>query len=77
MRPAPAAGRSRACDGGGEAPRQQLRERSLAAHAAAEGAVVILSSAHLPDQAHHVRGTVGIMQFQPFAPDLLEFVRQA
>src|SRR5690606_41438277 len=38
---------------------------------------VFLAAAHLPDQAHHVRGAVGVVQAQPLAPDFLQLVRQA
>src|SRR5690606_23869650 len=41
--------------GTAETRRQQLRKRPLAAHAAAEGTVVIASAAHLRNQAHHMR----------------------
>src|SRR5690606_32775681 len=56
---------------------EQLREWAFAAHAGAEGAVVVLAAAHLLDQAHHVRGALGVVQLQPLAPDLLQLVRQA
>ena len=56
--------------------REQLRERAFAAHARAERAVVILAAAHLPHQAHDVRGALGIVQLQPFAPDRLQLMRQ-
>src|SRR5690606_27805708 len=59
-----------------ETLRQQLRERPLPLHAPPEAAVVVAPAAHLPHQAHHVRGAVGKVQLQPFLPDFAQFVRQ-
>src|SRR3546814_17867925 len=63
--------------GVGETGGDQVGEGAFAAHAPAELRVVVLAAAHLPDQAPHVRGAFGVVQLQPFAPDVLELVRPA
>src|SRR5665213_1418865 len=45
----------------------QVGELPFAAHARTEARVVVLATAHLADQAHHVLRTLGYVQFKPFA----------
>lgn len=53
-----------------------VREDTLPAHARGEVAVVILAAIHLLDKADDVRGAVGVVQLEPFAEELLQFVRK-
>ena len=52
-----------------------VRKHPLPAYPRREVRVVILPAIHLLDEADDMRGTVGGMQFQPFAEQLFKFVR--
>jgi hypothetical protein len=66
-----------AARGLGETLGDEFGERALAAHALAEGRVVVAAAAHLLHQAHHVLGAFGQVRGQPVAEDRRHLVRQA
>lgn len=56
---------------------QQIGELALAAHAAAETAVIVLAATTLTNQAHHVGGAIRKMYLQPLLEEPGDFQRQA
>src|SRR5580704_11008701 len=55
-----------------EAGAQKFRKDARALHAGAEARIVVATTAHVPNQRHHVCGALRVMLLEPFTEQILD-----